>query len=103
MPTLPAITLTVSAPSTAAQGSSIVVSVAGLEPDEMFSISISTAVLLSGFAPASGPLQAGVPLGATAIGAQTLVASGQAPDRTGSCPITVAKAKGGPVTETKRI
>jgi hypothetical protein len=103
MTTLPATTLTVSAPATAAQGSSIVVSITGLEPGEIFSITISGTVLLTGTAPESGPTQVGVALGATAVGTQTLVATGQSADRTGSCPITIAKAKGGPVTETKRI
>jgi hypothetical protein len=99
MTTYPAIVLEVDAPLSATEGSTIAVSVTGLAPGEAFTIVIGTAVLHSGSAPAAGPLAANVPLGSTARGPHSLVATGQAADRTGSTPLTVNPASGNP---TKR-
>jgi hypothetical protein len=102
MTTLPAKTLTLAAPDSAKQDSSITVSVSGLAAGEKFTITIAGAVLFSGAANKSGSAKASVPIGKTAMGSQTLVATGSAADRTGSRPIIITDS-GTVTTRTKQI
>lgn len=100
MSTYPAETFVVVAPATATQGSTVAVTVTGLEPAEKYTIAIGSTVLASGSAPATGPLQTRISIGRTAKGTHTLVATGQAANRTGSCSISIAPSTS---SNTKRI
>ncbi|MCW2748948.1 MAG: hypothetical protein JWR83_58 [Aeromicrobium sp.] len=88
--TYPAKKLVVAAPAKAAQGTTVSVTVTGLEPVEKYTIAIGSTVLASGKAPAKGPLTKKVALGKTGKGPHKLVATGQAANRTGSTSLTVS-------------
>ncbi len=99
---LPAKSLKVTAPGIAAAGASIKVKVGGLKRGETVTISIDGVALATGKAPWFLPASVTVPLGSTAVGSKTVVATGSAANRTGSCPLTIAKG-GGATSLTKRI
>jgi hypothetical protein len=86
----------------ATEGSSIEVKVRGLKWREAFTINIDGVTLATSKAPWFGAAKVTAPLGATTVGSKTLVATGSTADRTGSCPITIAKL-GGAAAFTKRI
>lgn len=98
---LPAKSLKVTAPAFAMPGASIQVKVGGLKWREAFTVSIDGTTLATGKAPLFFAATATISLGA-AEGAKTVVATGSAADRTGSCSVTVAK-DGGASHLTKRI
>jgi hypothetical protein len=91
--TYPAKALKVAAPAKATQGSTVSVTVTGLEPAEKYTIAIGATVLGSGVAPAKGPLTKRISIGKTSKGAHNLVVTGQAANRTGTCSIEIAPAK----------
>lgn len=95
--------LTLDAPSTAVEGSSITVTVSGLESAEAVKISISGTDLASGTASARGTASVSVSLGSTPTGSQTLVATGQSSHRTGSRALSVVSKAQFTQTQTKRI
>lgn len=88
--TYPAKTLDVAAPAKATQGSTVSVTVTGLEPAEKYSIAIGSTVLASGEAPAKGPLTKKVSIGKTPKGTHQLTVTGQAANRMGSSSIDIA-------------
>lgn len=97
---LPGKSLNVTAPGIAAPGASIPVKVGGLKWREAFTVSIDGTTLATGKAPLFFPATASIALGA-AEGSKTVVATGSAENRTGSCSVTVAKDGG--AKYTKRI
>ena len=99
---LSAKSLKVTAPGIAAAGASIKVKVGGLKRGETVTITIDDVTLATGKAPWIFAATVTVPLGSTAVGSKTVVATGSSADRTGSCPITIAK-DGGAAHLTKRI
>ena len=99
---LPAKSLTIDAPGIATEGSSIQVKVRGLRWREAFTVSIDGATLATSKASWFGAATVAAHLATTAVGSRTLVVTGSAANRTGSCPITIAKP-GGAATFTKRI
>ena len=98
--TYPAKTFDVVAPAKATQGTSVSVTVTGLEPAEKYTIAIGSTVLGSGTAPAKGPLTKRISIGKTAKGSHSLVVTGQAANRKGSSTIDVAPSTS---QKTKRI
>ncbi len=97
---LPAKSLKVTAPGFAVPGASIQVKVGGLKRGEAFTVSIDGTTLATGKAPWLFAATATISLGALE-GPTTIVATGSADNRTGSCSVTVAKG-GGATAFTKR-
>lgn len=98
---LPGKSLKVTAPGFAMPGASIQVKVGGLKWREAFTVSVDGTTLATGKAPLFFAATATISLGA-AEGAKTIVATGSAENRTGSCSVTVAK-DGGAAGLTKRM